>query len=351
MDPAAVRPVIYGVSVSLREPNDILKRFDEDFAQLASLGVGQIRLAFDWAALQPRAGGLDDEWCERYHVIVSSARAHGLGVVAGLRDGATPGWFEDEGGFGDQKAAGRWWPRWVEAAAATFGDHLAGFIPLADPVGAVAAWAADSRRHVEALRNVAVAWRDAWHILEGGPPVGTDLALRVVMPADNSLEAIQAARWDDRLQWRMWLRAWRDGVMTLPDDSQIRVEGLAGTLDVLGWSTGCDLPGNLAAGRDAMHRWTDDLSGMLRRVAEEGPERPMALTLRASAVDDDQRRDLMEVSVRGLTEAVQDGIPLHMAILDPAVDTGRTPRRAGLLDRDREVPASSSVWLGRASSV
>ncbi len=351
MTPDPVSPTFtHGVAISLRAPNDGLARFEEDASLLAAVGVRRIRLAIDWATFQPRPGGLDDDWCERLAVIIDAASAAGVGIVAGLNDGPMPGWFIDEGGFGDAKNAGRWWPRWVEAVAETFGDRLAGWIPMAHPLRLATPWAQDPKRYVEALTITAGAWRDAWRVLRGGPPVATDLDLRIVRAADQTIPAAEAARREDHLRWRMWLRALRDGVVAFPDGPEFRIEELGSSLDVLGFSTTCDVPVGAPVNDEALERWEHRLGTMLRRLAEEGPDRPMAMTLRVVHPQDDDRRTILEWSGRAITEARDDGIPLHAVYLDPGVDHHPGGREGGLLDRDRELKMSGSVWLNSTPS-
>ncbi len=334
-----------GVAISLRSPNDVIHRFDEDFALLGSLGIRRVRLAIDWASFQPRPGGLDDDWCERLAMMIDAADDAGIGIVAALNDGPMPGWFIDDGGFGDPKAAGRWWPRWVESVAESFGDRFAGWIPLADPVGAARPWAADPKRYVESLTILAGAWRDSWRILRGGPPVATDLELRIVRAADQTIPAATAARREDHLRWRLWLQALRDGVVAFPDGPLYRIEELGGALDVLGFSTTCDVPVGPPLTDEVLERWEHRLGTILRRLAEEGPDRPLAMTLRVVHTADDDRRVVLETTAGALREAIDEGVPLQVVYLDPAVDNLPGGREGGLLDRDRELKPSGSVWL------
>jgi len=198
--------------------NDFRTRYAEDLALLADLGVSDVRLGFDWARLQPAPGSVDDDWREWYtHVLDAAARSN-VAVWATLHEHLLPRWFDDEGSFADTKAAGRWWPRWVETCADLFGDRVAGWFPIHDPVGAAARWADEPVKHESALFTFGTAWRDAWRILAGGgPPVASSLQVRMGRPADQTVPAAQAARLEDALRWRLWPRGWRDGVIHLPN--------------------------------------------------------------------------------------------------------------------------------------
>ncbi len=148
----------------------------------------------------------------------------------------------------------------------------------------------------------------------------------------------------------MWLRALRDGVVAFPDGPERRIEELGSSLDVLGFSTTCDIPVNAPLTTEGLERWEHRLGTMLRRLAEEGPDRPLALTLKVVHPDDDDRRIIFEWSARAIVEARRDGIALDEAYLDPAIDHRPGSREGGVLDRDRDLKASSSVWLANTPS-
>lgn len=339
-----------GVTVSLVEPNDIVRRADEDVALLASLGISRIRLSLDWAVLQPRPGRLDDDWRERFSAFIELAGGAGITVDAGLGDGARPGWFEDEGGFGDRKAAGKWWPRWVEIAAESFGDQVGGWIPMARPLALARPWRDDQLRYLPAIGTVAIAWRDAWRILQGTSPITADLGVRVVRPVDETIPARNDARIEDHFRWRLWLRALRDGMVTFPEGGDFHLDDLAGSVDIVGISCTCDAPLDRPLSDELVGGWEHRLGSMLRRVAEEGPDRPTALTLSLHHTDDDDRRHLLAGSARAVVDARDDGVPLVVTYLSPGIDAAAGSREGGLIDRDRNVKGSGTEWLNGTPS-
>ena len=268
-----------GADAAPSEGNDLSTRWREDLALLAEIGVTAVRFPFDWSRLQPRPGALDDDWRELYGNVLEAAASIGIDVWACLFEGVQPTWFDDDGGFADERAAGRWWPAWVEAAADAFGGRVAGWVPLDDPVGHAARVAgADSIRHQATLHHLLVAWRDAWRILRGGPPVATSLRVHIVQPADHTVPAREAARHLDMLRWTLWLRGLRDGRSAVPGKEPRAVPDLAGSLDVLGISTVADLGEDEDAGDEALTRWQERAGSIIRRAAEDGPSRPLAVT-------------------------------------------------------------------------
>ena len=129
-----------------RPGNDFLTRHHEDLPLLADIGVRAVQLGIDWARLEPTQGDIDDDWREWYHDVLDSAARAGVAVWATLHERTVPRWFDDAGSFGDERAAGRFWPRWVERCADLFGDRVAGWFPIHDPVGAASPWLADPPR-------------------------------------------------------------------------------------------------------------------------------------------------------------------------------------------------------------
>jgi beta-glucosidase len=97
--------------VPVSSPTDFAVRFEEHFAQLAENGTEVCRFTLDWARVVPRAGRPDGDALEHLEAVVEAAEAAGVSLWLGLHDVSLPGWFLDEGGFADDKARGRFWPR------------------------------------------------------------------------------------------------------------------------------------------------------------------------------------------------------------------------------------------------
>lgn len=350
----AVLPVPATLGVPPTPGNGFETRAAEDLRLLAELGLTDVRIGLDWGRVQPAPGQVDDDWREWYEGAIDAGRAAGLAMWVTLWEGPIPGWFDDEGGFADDAAAGRWWPRWVETAAELVGDRIDGWFPMDDPVSRVAGLADDPLRHRRALTNTVVGWRDAWRILRGGPPVATSLGVRIVRPADQTVPAQQAARTEEHLRWRLWFDALRDGEITLPGLSSRAVQDLAGSLDLLGIALQRDVapeaPG--ADLDDVMPAWEERVGTMVRRAAEDGPARPLGVSsLRLRWADDDGRRLLIEAVGSALRGAIEDGVDVDAAYYEPAIDptTERADERDGLVDRNRDPKPSSAAWIGLAN--
>lgn len=248
------------------------------------LGLGHARLTVPWAVAQPRAGVVAGKVVEEVLGAVRTLRTAGVRVWLCLLSPEVPLWFDDEGGFTDDRTAGHWWPRWVEAAADAFGDDVDGWVPFEAPWAMVQRLApTDPRKQGEIFHTLAVAWRDAWRLLHGPVPVATSLDVRTVrIPADDVVAA-EWARREDQMRWRLWLRGLSDGIVTIPGRADREVPDLAGACDQLGIAVSGD--------------WRFDPEPLLHRIAEDGPGRPLALTFRPTGSDPDARAEAVAEAV------------------------------------------------------
>ena len=90
----------------------------------------------------------------------------------------------------------------------------------------------------------------------------TSLDVAVVRPADESPAAAEAASRIDQLRWGVWLDGLREGTFAIPGRAERELADLAGACDIVGLAI------------------RDDAETVLYRAAEQGPERPLALTFR-----------------------------------------------------------------------
>lgn len=314
-------------------PADLVDRdrLEEDLALLAQLGVDEVRIGLDWPWLQPRAGDLHGGAVERYLGALRAGRELGLTVHLGLLERSVPAWFDDEGGFGDDRFALHHWPWWVEACAEAFGDLAGGWVPIEHPLGLANSLVRDDpRKHGEVLDTLVTAWRDAWRILRGGPPVVTAFGVEVVRAVDQTVQAAAAARRIDQLRWRLWFRALHDGIVTIPGRADREVADLAGSCDVVG----------------IVVRHPADALGLLHRTAEMAPERPLAVTLLLPDGLDRDRDPAMERYLAETDEAAA-GLDLASVAINPAFDPTAAGQPArGIITRDRELKDSGRRFLG-----
>jgi hypothetical protein len=252
-------------------------RLDDLLGAAKELGLGHLRFAVPWAEAEPKSGSIDGSVFETLRAAADECRQRSIAPWFVLAQPEVPRWFDDDGGWLDGRTAGKFWPRWVETAAGALGDVAAGWVPFEAPYAIARRLAPqDPQRNGEVLATLVVAWRDAWRILRGGPPVATSLDVRMVRAADDSPEAADRARREDEARWSLWLRALNDGTMAVPGRAEREVADLQGACDVVGVAISADV------------------ETVLHRVGEMTPLRPLAVTFRPSGATDAARRGSVE---------------------------------------------------------
>jgi beta-glucosidase len=311
-------------------PTDFAVRGEEHFAQLAENRVEVCRFTLDWARVVPRAGRPDGDALEHLESVVEAATAAGVALWLGLHDESLPGWFLDEGGFADDKARGRFWPAYVDAVAETVGDRVAGWFPLVSPFtyarrgylfGDRPPGAHDPETHANVVRGLWLAWRDAWRVLRGGPPVATALDLAPVYRGDTTVIARQAARRFDDGTFGVAVSALRDGLLRVPGLAEVEVGDLQNAFDVAGitysGAVALDGQGTLTPyPPDARQPWLEGLGIVVRRLAEELPDRPIVVAGLPAPNDAEERAEMLPQAVSVLDDARADGVDVSMLIVD-----------------------------------
>ncbi len=274
--------------------NGFYKRWPDDLALLAASGCTDLRITFDWARLQPKPGEFSGDWAERYENIVGAADAIGINVWATMYDAGVPKWFDNEGGFDDDEAMQRWWPRWVERIADRFGDHVDGWIPFA----------------VVPSTLPARVWTDTWELLGGGDA-----------PVASSHQA-------------------RDGFAV--------VSGQLGQFDVLGVAleTLVDDEAELSDDdlRLAGERWEQALHD-----ASEAADRTRLVVSQFTPhhLDPEVGGRLVERFVEVVDSVIDDGVDVTTCFVDPAIAGPEFP--LGIFDRDRTPQPAAEVYFAVAN--
>lgn len=299
-------------------------RLADDLAFAAELGLSEVRLDIPWVTAQPRPGAINGDVFEQAHSAATLARGLGLKPWFRLLQPAIPNWFDNDGGFTDDRTAGHWWPRWVEEVAEQLGEVAAGWVPFEAPYAlANRLIPNDLRRHGELMNTLSVAWRDAWRILRVGPPVATSLDVAVERPTDASEEAVQEAHRRDQLRWGLWLEGLRDGVVRIPGRADKELADLEGACSIVGLA----IRGDVEAG--------------LHRAGEQGPERPMAVTFRPIGDTDGQRAQSVTAMWRDVRRCAGE-LDIASVTITPFTDA---PDRPGIATDRRELKDSGQAFL------
>jgi hypothetical protein len=269
----------------------------DDLAIASGLGLGHVRLTVPWALAQPKPGTLDGGVVEMMRSTAHTVRAGGGQLWLCLLSPDVPRWFDNEGGFTDEATARHWWPRWVETIADAVGDDVDGWVPFEAPFALANRLVPDDpRRHGTLVDTLLVAWRDAWRLLHGPVPIATSLDVRTVVIPRDDVVAAEWARREDHLRWHTWLRSLRDGTITIPGRADRELADLAGSCDELGVA--------VSGGASV------DLEPLLHRVADQGPDRPLAVTFRPTGADRDERGEAIDAVARQVT-GLAESLPIR----------------------------------------
>lgn len=304
-------------------------RLFDDLAFAAEIGLQHVRLDALWVDGQPKPGSIDGGVVEELRAAATEAHRLGLQPWFRLMQADVPKWFDDEGGFRDDKSAGKWWPRWVESISGELADLSAGWVPFEAPFAMARRLVPDDpRKHGELMHNLVIGWRDAWRILRGGPPVATSIDVATERPiARDSAGPTQAdideARRRDRLRWGLWLDGLAHGVVSIPGRSAREVADLEGACDVLGLAV------------------RTSVEAALHRAAEQGPERPLAITFRPVGVTDTECADSVAQMWRDV-RAAAGSLTITAVTASPLLDTTDRP---GLATAERRVKDAGEAFL------
>jgi beta-glucosidase len=77
---------------------DAWRRWEDDVALQASLGLGAHRMSIEWARIEPREGELDHAALDRYRAMVGALRAAGIEPMVTLHHFTLPAWLAGTGG-------------------------------------------------------------------------------------------------------------------------------------------------------------------------------------------------------------------------------------------------------------
>lgn len=206
------------------------ERWVEDLAQLADLGVVELSLTLEWAAMEPQAGNRDEEAVEALQERFRLARGLGLEPWGCVVDGTLPGWFvDDEHGFTDDRARNVLWTAHLDWLTETFGDLVSGWIPFREPIHHILrnhllGWGPPGRHDLDAtakeVRATILAEGEAWRVLVGSAPVATYQTARQFAPVrtdagHDNVVAAEQVRYLEQLLTTSWSTALTEGEIGL----------------------------------------------------------------------------------------------------------------------------------------
>ncbi len=298
---------------------DHARRYDADFALLASLGQNAHRFSLEWSRIEPEDGVVSAEGLAHYRRVLESLHRHGLTPVVTLYHKTLPLWFAEAGGWRSPDAVERF-GRYAEVVRDALGDLMPYVCTINEPqiialfgylTGTFPPAVSDPAAATEVNATLMAAHRRAVQVFRGAPSrpkVGTCLQLiplEPLRPADPDDVAMTA-----RLQ-------------ELVVDAHLRDLAAGGDVgDFVGLQyytrayVDASSPGLLVLApedtRTTQMGWEVHPAGfaqMLRRLAEVGL--PILVTENGIATDDDTERvAFLAAHLAELKAAADEGVPL-----------------------------------------
>ena len=196
---------------------DHYRRFGEDVALMAELGLTAYRFSVSWPRVLPRGvGAANERGLAFYEALVDALLEHRIRPLVTLYHWDLPQALQERGGWGERNAAD-WFGEFAAVVAARLGDRVTDWITINEPA-VVAFIGHEAGRHAPGLRDPGLALRVAHHLLlahaagasaiRAATPaarVGIALDLRPCHPASDSPDDVAAAERLDGRQNRWFL--------------------------------------------------------------------------------------------------------------------------------------------------
>ncbi len=342
------------------EGNGFATRHAEDFALYAEHGLTHHRLSLEWARLEPRPGQHDQAEVERYREMLQAAGAAGVSIWACLHHFTLPGWFaDDQDGFRDDRHGRLVWSRHVDWVAETFGDLVAGWKPVNEPVwyalgshlfGQLPPGRHDRGDAFGVLQTIHRAGADAARLLRTpATPVAMIQNLSPVFRVEDTAESIAAAaRFEDRA-WDSWASPEQLDAYDYIGFSYYSAAGIAADGSLTHWP--------VAGRRGAMGYvpWAEGLGHVLHRLAEAHQGRPILICEVGIGTDDEVERRGYAQDVLGIVQdAISGGVDVRGLFWWTGVDNYEWHQgydvQFGLFDRDRNPRPAAEVLKAAATS-
>ncbi len=351
------------------------RRYAEDFALYASLGLTHHRLGIDWARIEPEPGGRDPAAVQHYRDVLQAARDAGIHPWVCLLHFVVPQWFADAGDFTVAENRTGPWADHVAFVADAFGDLVDGWqtvnemniYPLLKFGGLGFPPGHDDRAEAAAVREqIHLATAEAAVRLQGtGAPVASIFSLFPTVAHDDTAETAARVEREAAVLWEPGLGLFRDGVLRVPGRPDVERPDLAGSFDLIGFSYYGAF--GVANGQLTVHPpdaqvsplgygiWADGLGLVLDRLHAEVPGTPLLVAEFGIGTDDDAARaGYLRDGLRITHEAIERGIDVRGLFHWTGVDNYEWvfgyDVRFGIIDRDRNVRPSAQVLVKQALS-
>lgn len=115
-----------------RQSIDFYRRYREDLALAAGMGVNTFRFSIEWARVMPQRGVVDEEALRHYDDLFDALAEHHMTPMVTLLHFVTPGWVLDEGGLADPRIVSAF-DDFVKVVAQRYAHRGAWWITINEP--------------------------------------------------------------------------------------------------------------------------------------------------------------------------------------------------------------------------
>ena len=329
-----------------REPSglacDGYRRWREDIALAADLGLNAYRFSVEWARVEPVEGTFSTEALDHYEAIVDRCLELDLAPVVTFNHFTSPHWFAAAGGWLNPEASERF-ARYCDRVMERFGDRIAVGVTMNEPnLARLLTWidlppvvrdlepatleAASEAAGVPRYRLSNVMLPEEMDAMADGMTAGHRTARTAIkarrpeLPVGLSLAIVDdvvdgddpSVRDRKRAEvYQRWLQLARDDdFVGVQNYERIHYDG-GGAVPV---------PVNVPRNQMGSAVEPESLAGAVR-YAYEVAQVPVLVTEHGMSTSDDTLRSgFLEPSLSGLLAAISDGVPvlgyLHWTLMD-----------------------------------
>jgi beta-glucosidase len=106
--------------------------YKEDRKALQKMGCNAYRFSLEWARIEPQPGEFSAEAIQHYHDVIDDLLTHGIEPVVTIHHYTNPVWFEDYGGWADNKCLVDF-ERYATYVAKEYGHKVKYWITINEP--------------------------------------------------------------------------------------------------------------------------------------------------------------------------------------------------------------------------
>jgi beta-glucosidase len=333
---------------------DSWHRYEEDLDLLVTFGLNSFRLSIEWARIEPEQGIISYEALDHYRDVLRACHARNILPVVTLHHFTLPIWVADAGGFEHPDIA-----TWMATYARVVGEYLGEYIGIACTINEPNIVAlmgylmsifppcvSDWDRFVgvnEAMRASHVAMRDALREGPGTFPIGLPLSMQEYEAVNGGEERMESLRHEMEDKYLLTLSGEDYVGVQCYTKTQIGPEGL-----VIDPESELTEMGYLF--------WPQCVEYTVRRAAAMTGA-PIIVTENGIGTNDDEQRiRYLREALRGLNNAIRDGIDVRGYFQWSLLDNfewvlGYAPK-FGIVAVDRSnfmrIPKPSAQWYADA---